>query len=168
MYAASFSPPSAMWSVHRQMHKKRHHIASNYIFIRNRCYLCIQCFGSWLLSTCQRWFGWFSGAGCKQFVHYSLFSFSTSRTFFFTGHNLAKLSLCISQNCSPVIIFLWIAIHARIPALVWPNTGRPKMSVVALVVQHPLKILLQNLQTPLFAPPFWASDEFETEKYCQI
>jgi hypothetical protein len=64
--------------------------------------------------------------------------------------------------------FLLIAIHVCIPALVWPNTGRPKMWAAALVVQQPLKVLSQNLQTAILAPPFLASDEFETVKYCQI
>ena len=64
--------------------------------------------------------------------------------------------------------FLLIAIHVCIPALVWPNTGRPKMWAAALVVQQPLKVLSQKLQTAILAPPFLASDEFETVKYCQI
>ena len=42
------------------------------------------------------------------------------------------------------------------------------MWAVALVVQQPLKVLSQNLQTAIFSPPFLASDEFETVKYCQI
>ena len=50
--------------------------------------------------------------------------------------------------------FLLIAIHVCIPDLVWPNTGRPKMWAVALVEQQPLKILSQNLQAAIFAPPW--------------
>ena len=65
-------------------------------------------------------------------------------------------------------LFLLIVIHDCILALFWPNTGRPKMWAVALVVQQPLKVLSQNLQAAIFAPPFLASDEFETVKYCQI
>ena len=43
------------------------------------------------------------------------------------------------------------------------------MWAVALVVQQQLKIVLHaNLQAAIFAPPFSASDEFETVKYCQI
>ena len=42
------------------------------------------------------------------------------------------------------------------------------MWAVALVVQQPLKVLSQNLQAAIFAPPFLASDEFETVKYCEI
>ena len=59
-------------------------------------------------------------------------------------------------------------IHDCIPALVWPNTGRPKMWEVALVVQQQLEVLSQNLEASIFAPPFLTSDEFETKKYCQI
>ena len=64
--------------------------------------------------------------------------------------------------------FLLMAIHACIPAFAWPNTERPKMWAAALEVQQPLKVLSQNLQTAIFAPPFLGSDEFETVKYCQI
>ena len=45
------------------------------------------------------------GAGFKQFVPYSLFSFSNSLSFFFTAHDIAKRSLCIFPNFSPFIIF---------------------------------------------------------------
>ena len=43
----------------------------------------------------------------------------------------------------------------------------------ALVVQQPLKVLSQNLQTAMMqcnphSTTFLASDEFETVKYCQI
>ena len=41
------------------------------------------------------------------------------------------------------------------------------MWALALVAQQPLKVLSQNLQTAIFAPPFLAPDEFETVKYCQ-
>ena len=41
-------------------------------------------------------------------------------------------------------------------AFAWPNTERLKMWAAALEVQHPLalKVLSQNLQTAIFAPPF--------------
>ena len=55
--------------------------------------------------------------------------------------------------------------------LVWPNTGCPKMWAVALVVQQPLKVLSQILQTAIIgelAPPFLAFDEVKTVKYCLI
>ena len=52
--------------------------------------------------------------------------------------------------------FLLIAIHARIPAIVWPNTGRPKMWDVALVVQHPLKILSQNFANSILRTTFFS------------
>ena len=39
------------------------------------------------------------------------------------------------------------------------------MSSVALVVQHALKALSQNLQVAIFAPPFSASDKFDIYIY---
>ena len=41
-------------------------------------------------------------------------------------------------------------------AFAWPNTERLKMWAAALEVQQPLalKVLSQNLQTAIFAPPF--------------
>ena len=47
--------------------------------------------------------------------------------------------------------FLLIVIHDCILALVWPNTGRPKIWAVAKVVQQTLKVLSQNLQPKLHA-----------------
>ena len=58
--------------------------------------------------------------------------------------------LLIFQNSSP---FLLIVIHVCFPALVLPNTGRPKMWAVALVVQQPATTE-QNLQTAIFTPPY--------------
>ena len=68
--------------------------------------------------------------------------------------------------------FWLIVIYVCIPALVWPNTGwLLKMWAVALVVQQPQKVLYQNMQTAMMhcsailaAPPFLASDEFETNE----
>ncbi len=37
--------------------------------------------------------------------------------------------------------FLLIVIHVSIPALVWPNTGLPKMWAVARVLEQPKKVL---------------------------
>ena len=61
--------------------------------------------------------------------------------------------------------FLLITIHACIPALDCPKTGRPNMCAAALVVLHPLKVLSQNVQVAFLAPPSFAFDEFVTEKY---
>ena len=61
---------------------------------------------NWVLIPLLIIHGWFPGAGCKNLVHYSLLSLVTSSSFFFPSHGFAKSSLCISQNCSPVIIFL--------------------------------------------------------------
>ena len=126
----------------------------------------------WQLSfrILHRWFLWFYGAGCKNLVHYSLLSLFTGSFFFFLSQDIAKCFLYIFQHCSLIIFFLLIAIHDCIPALIWPNTGHSKIwaASVALVVQQPLKVLSQNLQVAIYAPPFLASDEFETVKYYQI
>ena len=49
--------------------------------------------------------------------------------------------------------FFLMEIYDCIPAFAWPNTERPKMWAAALEEQQLLKILSQNLQTAIFAPP---------------
>ena len=95
-------------------------------------------------------------------------SITTYFCFLLAAASLFSLITSISAHCAFFKVslqsssFLLIAIHDCIPALVLPNTGRPKMWAVALVVQQPLKVLSQNLQAAILAPPFSASDEFET------
>ena len=67
-------------------------------------------------------------------------------------------------------LFCWFQ-YICVPALVRHNTWRPKMWAVSLVVQQPQKVLYQNMQTAMMhcsailaAPPFLASDEFETNE----
>ena len=78
------------------------------------------------------------GAGCKNLVHLRLLSLFTSSSFFLLLHDFARARCAFFKIALQTSSFLLIVIHDCIPALVWPNTGRPKMWAVALVVQQPL------------------------------
>ena len=93
---------------------------------------------------------------------------STSSSFFFSAHVFSKCLQCSFHYCSSVINFFVDCNICPYSSFSLAQHRTPQNVAVALVVQHPLKISTQNLQTSFFAPPFLASGEFETVKYCQI
>ena len=124
-------------------------IESNTIFIKIRHYLCIWFFGALFLRIIHRWFSWFYGPGVRIPSIRACFHLLPPPASTFQSMTLQSACCAFFK----IALLSLIVIHVCISAFVWPDTGSPKLCAVALVVQQPLKVWSQNLQTAIFTPP---------------
>ena len=122
-------------------------IERNAILIKERLYLCIHFFGSWLYRRFKIVLREIQEAR-PSFVVSSFSSpcfalYHSSFRQLFSGQFLVHyVRHCLFVNSI-------VAIHGGIPAFSWTKTARPKICAAALEVLHPLKILSQNTSCTL-------------------